>query len=42
MSSFVLCCISMAPDAISEASVMRVKSLEVLGKVRTGCLVNAV
>ena len=40
MSLFALCCISTAPDAVSEASIMRVKDLEVLGKVRTSCLVN--
>ena len=42
MSPIALCCISMVPDAISKASVMRVKDLEVLGKARTSCLVNIV
>ena len=42
MSPLVLSCISTAPDAVSKASVMRVKDLEVSGKARTGCLVNAV
>ena len=35
-------CIRTAPDAINEASIMRVKGLEVSGKSRTGCLVNMV
>ena len=42
MSPLVLSCISTAPDAISKALVMRMKSLEVSGKARTGCLVKAV
>ena len=42
MSLLVLSCISTAPDAVSEASVMRVKALEVLEKARTSCLVNVV
>ena len=41
MSSLVLGYISTASDAISEASIMRVKGLKVLGNARTGCLVNA-
>ena len=42
MSPLVLSCISTAPDAVSEAFVMRVKGLEVSGKARIGCLVNTV
>ena len=41
MSLLVLGYISTASDAISEASIMRVKGLKVLGNARTGCLVNA-
>ena len=40
MSPLVLSYISTAPDAVSEASVMRMNGLEVLGKARTSCLVN--
>ena len=40
MSPLVLSCIRTAPDAISKASIIRVKGLEVLGKARTSCLVN--
>ena len=42
MFPLVLSCISTAPDAVSKASIIRVKSLEVLEKARTGCLVNVV
>ena len=40
MSPLVLSCIRTAPDAISKASVIKVKGLEVLEKARISCLVN--
>ena len=40
MSSLLLSCIRTAPDAVNEASIMRMKSLEVSGKARTSCLMN--
>ena len=40
MSPLTLSYIRTAFDAVNKASVIRVKGLEVLGKARTGCLVN--
>ena len=42
MSPLELSCINTALEAVSEASVMRVKGLEISGKARTSCLVNMV
>ena len=40
MFPLALGCISTAPDAISKASIIRMKDLKVLEKARIGCLVN--
>ena len=42
MSPLELSCINTALEAVSEASVMRVKGLEISGKARISCLVNVV